>query len=310
MPLYLFLPLLPAILVMYSLAVYKTLKETLEDRMCLLPHDEYHLQPLQRPRVFSAGGQKFPEHPGCSADPVYTSRAGCPDCFLPTVMTNFSDELFLPAPDATEVNPRGPRGFFHPSSTRHQELVDTALLVPQAVCVDTCPFLVALVLSSEEDRLMRNSIRKTWASVGKTLYWPTRGEINAKVGVIFVVTKDAGQRAYMWKNIRQEADLYDDILYLDIDSTFDTLSLKVASALRWSVRHCRRSKFFLKIEQDTFLNVPLLVDLLVYHEHRLTRSVVGHVYTRYRQVNRTGPWRVSREEFLMDEYPVYVSGRL
>ena len=307
LPLYLALPLLSIAVMMYSIALYTTVYESRQDKLC-----EAVKESAREATPLAPTPEEMDQHFGCSADPVYPRRHACPSCFHPTILNHFRDELFPPVPDEMYLFPRRPAGFFQPRPVRQQNLVKSVLLAPQAVCVDVCPFLVALVESVTHDWRTRLEIRRTWASVAKTNHWPGQGNLNTRLSVIFVVACDSGYSeqcaASEWRHLQEEAELFRDLLVLDMVDSSRNLTLKIISGLYWASRHCSRSKFFLKIDQETFLNVPVLLDLLAYHEKRLQRSVTGHIYTQGRKVQNTGPSDGSLRDFNMDQFPVFAAG--
>ncbi|GFN95316.1 hexosyltransferase [Plakobranchus ocellatus] len=317
---YIFLPLLSTLVAVYSIASYSIIVETPDDLLCISQEDDLFLEKLNQWKpnkaCLSCDILKQASHPGCSREPVYTSRDSCPTCFRPEVLRNFSEDLFMTVSDPIYLFPRGPPGFFQPKISRQQELVTTALVTPIDMCVHTCPYLVVLVLSMQHEQNTRDSIRKTWASVSKTNHWPGQGKLNAQVGVVFVLAWNRDDTAAerkktvnLLEKIYEEAANYNDVLFLDMIDDYSNLTLKVASAFSWALQHCRTTKFFMKIDQDTFLNVPLLLDLLIYHERRLQRSVTGHIYIRERKVQRVGRWGVNKTKFPMNDYPVYAAGK-
>lgn len=284
----------PVVLLLYALAMYLVVHEPQQGRVC-------HFSRLKPSGPVT-------HHPGCRAEPVYTSRDECPACFPSSVVTNFSDDLFQPYPEKFHLFPRGPAHILKPHTSRQQSLVQGALMVPERVCVDTCPYLVVLVISSAKEWEARAQIRQTWASVARTKLWPDQGPMNAQVDVMFVLAGVDQLELDELNSVQDESDLFHDILFLKMVDIYSNLALKVASALHWAVQHCHTSRFFLKIDLDTFLNVPLLVNVLVYHERRLGLSVLGHIYSQARTVRRTGRWAVGLLEYPMTQYPLYAAG--
>ncbi|GFR72600.1 beta-1,3-galactosyltransferase 1 [Elysia marginata] len=212
---------------------------------------------------------------------------------------------------------------FKPRSTRQQSVVDNYLVSPWAVCApDTrCPYLLAVQLSVAGDVERRQAVRSTWGSVAKTQAWP-HANINGGVQLLFVLARPHTTTPVshtpkhwaslnpdqQWSLVRTESDLHGDLLYLDMLDSYFNLTLKLMSAFQWVRDHCDSVKFVLKVDTDTFVNVPLLLDLLILNEHRLQYSVTGYVYSQERTVHRRGKWAVNQTRYPPPIYPVYASG--
>ncbi|XP_059163511.1 beta-1,3-galactosyltransferase 5-like isoform X2 [Physella acuta] len=247
----------------------------------------------------------------CFGEPKLTKWADCPQCYRATVH-NLTKELHR-VPRNITLFPRGPPAFFHPKKTKQQDLIYNVLIAPESVCSKTCPYLVAVVPSVIDDQAQRIAIRSTWGSVAKTHLWPF-AHVNADVELIFVLGHQnkyteapESSLAQDMKLAQDEAALYRDILFLDMQDSYYNLTLKVMSSLHWVRIHCPGAKFVLKIDVDTFVNIPLLLDLLLFNEERLEMSVLGYAYVQ-NSAFRTGKWMISPEVWPPPFYPVYASG--
>ncbi|CAL1546706.1 unnamed protein product, partial [Lymnaea stagnalis] len=248
----------------------------------------------------------------------------CPDCFRPKT-EQISDEM-IELPFSETVLPKQPLDFFTPRLNTVQNLSTSYLIHPNVCAGGQQPYLLAVqmsVISRSEDR---DAVRRTWGSVARHHTWPKR-RVNAVVRVVFVVarqpTAETGvadsptetfrRRVASMKqleDINKEGREFGDILYLDMIDSYRNLTLKVLSAFKWAELHCRlETKFILKVDLDTFVNVPLLVDVLMRSERRLEYSILGYVYHRGSSpVHRAGPWAVDEAVYPMHVYPEYASG--
>ncbi|CAG5122966.1 unnamed protein product [Candidula unifasciata] len=248
---------------------------------------------------------------GCTEDPVVRNTwKSCPTCFRSTV-ENIS-KLFIEVPASKRLFPRGPPNFFKLRETVQQDFIRHVIISPTAVCVSTCPYLLGLQLSVSDRFDERNAIRATWGSVAKTKLWP-HVIMNADFEILFVLahrSRPAEGSSEEMQLIQAEANRHGDILYLDMQDSYFNLTLKLMSTLRWVQTQCPRTKFFLKVDADTFVNVPLLVDLLVVNEHLLEFSVTGHMYAGDKYAYRDGRWGVDKALYPIATFPVYASGKL
>ncbi|BFZ19524.1 hypothetical protein BsWGS_22563 [Bradybaena similaris] len=281
----------------------------------LLRHDKSEQDTFCTDDYLNEALSELKKPPGCTADPPVTNTwASCPKCFRPTV-ENISKK-FIEVPRSGRLFPRGPPNFFKLRETVQQDLVRNVLISPTAVCVKTCPYLLALQLSVSDHYDERNAIRETWGSVAKTKIWP-HASMNADFEILFVLAhknqtgegrvREANTNSEM-RLIQAEANRHGDILYLDMMDSYNNLTLKLISTLHWVRWKCPRTKFFLKVDADTFVNVPLLVDLLIYNENLLEFSITGHMYAGDKYAYRDGRWGVSKELYPLATFPVYASG--
>uniref|UniRef100_A0A0B6ZXB8 Hexosyltransferase n=2 Tax=Arion vulgaris TaxID=1028688 RepID=A0A0B6ZXB8_9EUPU len=214
--------------------------------------------------------------------------------------------------------PDRPENFFQIKKEIVQNLVEDYIIIPNI----NCPYLVAIQPSLFDRQYERDDIRQTWASVAKEQIWPNR-KVNADVKVVFVVARqietdhistvsslensthiitESGSDIYL------ESAMHGDILYLDMEESYRNLTLKVLSAFKWVRDSCPCVKFVLKVDYDTFVNIPLLVDTLIYFENRLENSILGMIYTAISFVSREGRWGVNSSLYPMRSFPEYASG--
>lgn len=284
--------------------------------------------PSQLPDWRRARQRTWQNHSVCQGEPAYTRFEDCPHCFRPSVQ-NLS-RLMYQVQYSTSMFPRGPPNLFKPRNEVQQELITDYLITPTVVCTDTCPYLVAVLLSVTDESDQRDSIRATWGSVMKTHVWPS-ASLNADMQIVFVlghqtelshinrVTRQTPSK-YMdketyptlrqWNRIKSEAERHGDILYLNMQDSYYNLTLKLLSSFKWVNDHCSRTKFFLKVDTDTFVSVPLLLDLLIFNEERLEYSVLGKMFTNERIVRRASKWAVDPQVYPPPLFPVYAAGKM
>lgn len=105
-------------------------------------------------------------------------------------------------------------------------------------------FIACFVLSAPSNVLQRNSIRQTWGSVIKPLF-------------MIGTTDNETMRSVM-----SEAMLFNDIIVEDFIDSYVNLTLKTAFAMKHFVRHFNNSTYFLKIDDDVYLNVKNLRQMI------------------------------------------------
>uniref|UniRef100_A0A1I8QF63 Hexosyltransferase n=2 Tax=Stomoxys calcitrans TaxID=35570 RepID=A0A1I8QF63_STOCA len=136
--------------------------------------------------------------------------------------------------------------------------------------------------------------------------------------------------------LRQEADLYDDIIQEQFLDSYNNLTIKSVMALKWiQSRRCyEQAAFFMKVDDDTFVNVPNLLhfllggtvplynDTLDYYDsksyqtlsaaNRLNATVnymVGYKFCKASVLsNVKSKWYMPYYMYQKDKYPPYLSG--
>lgn len=63
-------------------------------------------------------------------------------------------------------------------------------------------------------------------------------------------------------SFQKEIDLFGDIVVADMKDSYKNLTLKVLYMLEWTSTHCSNARFFMKTDDDVFLNVPLVLDFI------------------------------------------------
>ena len=135
-----------------------------------------------------------------------------------------------------------------------QAYVKSGLLhlpIPSQVhCRNRNVFLLIMVPSAVSNFEQRDAIRRTWGNVSTTK--PT-------VLLKFVLgkSKDTVHQSLA----KTENSIYNDILFEEILETYENLSQKSISLLRWASTNCKGVKYLLKID-DMFLNRPRLLNEL------------------------------------------------
>ncbi|KAK0066806.1 beta-1 3-galactosyltransferase 1 [Biomphalaria pfeifferi] len=178
-------------------------------------------------------------------------------------------------------------------------------IVPKVNCLDSK--LVICVEISRTSNMTRQTIRQTWGSYANV-------SSNNSTLIFFLGSEHPSTNGSqsVQQFIDKEAELYGDILQEDYVDDYKNLSLKSVSILKWVSLKCPESHFLLKVDDDMYVNVPVLVQTL----DDLSKSkgkeypfIVGYA------VQGTGPirnpnskWYASISEYKGNSYPRYASG--
>lgn len=147
----------------------------------------------------------------------------------------------------------------------------------------------------------RQAIRDTWG------LYQTRPDI-ALGFVIGLPDKEHSTNRTTIKQVENEKRAWKDIIQCDFIDTYVNLTLKVLASLEWSSKFCTTSKFILKVDDDVFLNVPRLLELIDKNEFA-KNTIYGNVRTNGSVIrNPSNKYFLSHREFRNNTFPTYVSG--
>ncbi|CAG0922887.1 unnamed protein product, partial [Notodromas monacha] len=177
----------------------------------------------------------------------------------------------------------------------------TSIRHPQDACIppqsrSTIPFVTVFVPSAPLNVLRRNSIRGTWGSFGR------RSDIR-----VFFVIGLVSNDSVLDNVIEQESQIFRDVLRPEVVDTYSNLTRKVVAAFEWA-GNCSVSEFYLKADDDMFINIPGLVDFFL-ARRKLKNVIFGRLLTRLHPVrNKESKWYVHWREFRGNKFPNFVTG--
>ncbi|XP_076454943.1 beta-1,3-galactosyltransferase 1-like [Babylonia areolata] len=195
--------------------------------------------------------------------------------------------------------------FFIPRKTLVNQFAVRWLI--QTTCPPEGPVLLVIVPSVHSHTAHRTAIRETWGSPAYGHPWPGDSRsLNGSVKFVFFV---GVSRTYNHDKLVSEAAAFNDIVVGDFLDSYQNLSLKMAMVLQWADLHCARAKYLLKVDEDTFVNVPLLLDVLSLVSQNNSHFVLGYPKeTASKYVARKGIYEVSVESYPLQHWPIYVQG--
>ncbi|XP_030758133.1 beta-1,3-galactosyltransferase 5-like [Sitophilus oryzae] len=193
-----------------------------------------------------------------------------------------------------------PLNFFDPKHQDYQRLVDLndfyfTIIDPQA-CNATV-FLLVLVSSAPNHLHHRNIIRTTWG----------QQRIELKIFFVFGRVHDKN----LQKDIEKESDGYGDVIQGNFLDTYRNLTYKTMTAFKFVLYHCNKASYVLKIDDDAFVNMPLLLNFL---KNDLSANGTDNLFLcnvkTGSMVNRDvhSKWYISEKELSNDYFPSYCSG--
>lgn len=168
--------------------------------------------------------------------------------------------------------------------------------------------------SSAEDT--SNSTRVERVSSSGTLRRP---ELNIDDSPTNAVTRDTAHAVRLifilgnpdndtiQEQIEKESSAYGDVVQEDFFDTYNNLTIKSVMMLKWVNATCRRTRYVMKTDDDTFVNVPRLVSYLRRNGRR--NLLLGCLICSAVPVkNRNSKWYTPKTLFGERVYPNYLSG--
>ena len=171
---------------------------------------------------------------------------------------------------------------------------------------DTCEGQVLLLIyihTSPEHVERRDIIRRTWGNV--SLY------LDDSVRRVFVLGQTDNT------TLRQQLDvefrLHEDLLQLDFIDSYFNMTVKAVTSLRWISSRCHHSRFVLKTDDDAFVNMFSLLEILsskqIFNEHGSERTLMCNWWTGHEvQVAREGKWNIHVNHWRYRDWPPFCQG--
>lgn len=165
------------------------------------------------------------------------------------------------------------------------------------------PFLLVLVMSIHDHMDVRNAIRQTWGAVTKGGSWPGR-TVEESVKLAFLL----GLHQFPEREsiLITENEKHGDIIQENFVDSYYNLSIKMVMGLKWASQYCPGVQFILKADEDTFVNLPMLVDILRQPETPKD-TIIGRIMPESK-VYRVGKWSVDKKVYAGKVYPPYAAG--
>uniref|UniRef100_A0A2M4DIT9 Putative galactosyltransferase n=1 Tax=Anopheles darlingi TaxID=43151 RepID=A0A2M4DIT9_ANODA len=158
----------------------------------------------------------------------------------------------------------------------------------------SAPLVLVLVHSAPANVEKRNTIRSTW------------GRPDSRARLIFLlgaVNSSDAQRA-----IEEESLTNDDIVQGSFVDAYRNMTYKHVMALKWYNYHCPDARYVLKVDDDVFINAPVLYEVLQLVAPQ--RNLLLCELKQKLSVKRThrSKWFVSWREYPARYYPPHCPG--
>ncbi|XP_076275523.1 beta-1,3-galactosyltransferase 1-like isoform X3 [Rhynchophorus ferrugineus] len=187
------------------------------------------------------------------------------------------------------------------SENDYSKLIDiknfSFIILNEHACDSADVFLLILVPSAPGHAEHRLNIRGTWG-------FPKKG-----IKLVFFLGMVIDQQ--LQEEIEMESKLYGDIIQGNFIDSYHNLTYKTVMSLKYVVYHCPKVLYILKIDDDSFVNTPLLLNFLKNDLSPngaanlfLCNDMTGSPVIRDNQ----SKWYVPEDVYPDNSYPSYCSG--
>lgn len=172
--------------------------------------------------------------------------------------------------------------------------IENILIEPRSPpCEDPTMPLVALVTSAPHHFAQRDAIRLTWGTAQPTFFF------------LGIAKQDHVMQ--LEENL-QESKLYNDIIVSGFIDTYDNLTLKTSSLLRWVSDRCARAAYVMKADDDVFVNPWLLRKKLAFYTLR-NYALIGQKNVNSKPVrDQLDKWYLPPSLYSAELFPEYLGG--
>ncbi|XP_078661721.1 beta-1,3-galactosyltransferase 1-like [Branchiostoma floridae x Branchiostoma belcheri] len=198
---------------------------------------------------------------------------------------------------ASPSEPQKKYSWHIPAADYHLDFI----ISPAEKCKDPDLFLVVMVTSRHAHFEARAAIRETWGNATSIMGY--------ELATLFVIGRTDDPS--LQRTIVEEGRRYGDIVQMDSYESYENLTLKTISALKWTSMNCRQAKFVMKTDDDVFVNYPRLVRTLANFRHNAEEKnlMLGCVVSWAFPVRTPGKkWYMDTEIFPRWLYPPYCIG--
>ena len=155
-------------------------------------------------------------------------------------------------------------------------------------------FILSAARTSGGSYLKRQAERNTWVKEAK----------QRQISSYFVIALSKNETTNQL--LKEESKQYKDMIQMQFIDSYWNLTLKTLSILNWSQKRCQKSKIIVKTDDDTVVNINLLLDSLDQFKPGITGYKDDNKITVPRD-NSSMAW-YPKEYFKPDNYPEYIYG--
>lgn len=171
------------------------------------------------------------------------------------------------------------------------------------VCVGRVHHMI-IVVSAPSHTEKRKALRKTWAQINLLDNYPSR--------TIFVFGNTYQED--IQEELVQESKVYHDIIQADFEESYHNITMKVLVGIKWVLTFCRQAWYVVRTNDDVFVHMTNLIQVLTSKHAADKRSIFGQRTTNatmfdFRVPKPCGKMCVaSHDHKHLRYYPPYIHG--
>lgn len=159
--------------------------------------------------------------------------------------------------------------------------------------------LFMVILTIHGDRAQRDNIRATWASTSKNN--------TGNVRYAFLLGKIDDEKKML--ATQNESAEFGDLIMEDFRDSYANLTYKTVMGMKWASLYCARARFFMKTDDDMWVNVPEMIKMLNKREAVLQKVVGGSCHLAAGPIrDQRSKWYASFKSYPHKTYPGFCSG--
>lgn len=156
--------------------------------------------------------------------------------------------------------------------------------------------LLILIMSAPTHHEQRLAIRQSWGHYGQRR--------DVAIGFILGQTETQAHE----DALAAEQYMYNDLVRGHFVDSYNNLTLKTISSLEWVDTYCPNASFFLKTDDDMFINIPRLLQFIEKH-HNDKRTIYGRLAKKWKPIrNKKSKYYVSPQQYFPTIFPHFTTG--
>lgn len=159
--------------------------------------------------------------------------------------------------------------------------------------------IAVFILTVHANRKARDTLRETWLT-------PTKNN-TAEIRYAFLLGSTPDQS--LQKKVEEENAIFHDIIQEDFVDKYMNLTYKTIMAFKWASTKCKQAKFIMKTDDDMFVNLNSVKNVVAVHGSSLQTAVGGACHMSAGPIrDRNSKWYASKISYPRNSYPGFCSG--
>ena len=159
--------------------------------------------------------------------------------------------------------------------------------------------IVVFILTVHQNRQARDTLRQTWLT-------PTKNN-TADIRYAFLLGSTPNKD--LQKKVEEENAIFHDILQEDFKDSYFNLTYKSIMSFKWASTKCKQAKFVMKTDDDMYVNLNSVKNVVSKHGDSLQTAVGGACHMSAGPIrDKNSKWYASKLSYPRNTYPGFCSG--